>query len=215
MGHAVTDMGPSDEELDQEFLRSIDRLGVLLRGKRFVEAIEFLRSVIARQNDLEMRLVHMRNLATVLTLSGQDAESLAVMGERTDLAPDEPLVWSGLAMHLHIHACANPTAGQCNEIEVLEIIDHAVAVAERAGGAWLRDCLNDRARIAKKIGRWDVFEDSIRRILAIPEGRDVPDTAIEVDFLRKVPPGAVDPDLVERLLAKHAAAMARRNARQD
>jgi hypothetical protein len=211
----MADMGPSDEELDQEFLRSIDHLGVLLPEKRFVEAVEFLRSVIARQQDLEMRLVYMRNLATVLTLSGQDAESLAVMRERTDLAPDEPHVWCDLALHLHIHKSADSTVGQANEIEALETIDHAVAVAQRIGGTDLRSCLNDRARIAKAIGRWDVVEDSIRRVLAIPDGRGVPDAAVEVDFLRKIPPGAVDPDLIERSLKEHAAAVARRNARPD
>ena len=206
MGHAMADMAPSDDELDREFLRSIDRVGVLLRGKRFGEAVDFLRSVIARQQDLEMRLVYMDNLATVLTLSGQHAESLAVMREQVELAPDDPIVWCGLAWHLHIHYSGGSTDGQLNEKEALETMDHAIAVAERFGGTQLRHCLGDRARIAKALGRWDVVEDSIRRILAIPDGRGVPDTAVQIDFLRKIPAGAVDPELIERLRSKHAAA---------
>lgn len=210
----MADMAPSDDELDREFLRSIDRLGVLLRGKRFGEAVDFLRSVIARQQDLEMRLVYMRNLATVLTLSGKDAESLAVMRERVDLAPDEPLVWCGLARHLQVHKSADDSVGWLNEREALETIDHAVAVAQRIGGMGLRCCLSERARIAKAIGRWDVVEDSIRRILAIPDDRRVPDGPVEVDFLKRIPKGAVDLDLIERLRQRHAAQLNRRQRRK-
>lgn len=211
----MAEIGPSHDDVDREFLRSLDCLVALLREKRFVEAVEFLRSEIAAQHDPMARLDHMRNLAMVLTLSGQDAEALAVMREQVRLAPDEPIVWCGLAWHLHIHKGAGSAAGPLNENEVLETIDHAVTVAERTGGTGLRHCLSERARLAEAIERWDVVEDSIRRILAIPDGRGVPDTAVAIDFLRRIPAGAVDQDLVQRLQMKHAAAAERRSARRD
>ena len=94
-------------------------------------------------------------------------------------------------------------------------MDHAIAVAERVGGTDLRHCLSYRARIAKAVGCWDVVEDSIQRILAIPDGRGVSDTAVEMDFLRRIPAGAVDPDLMERLRRKHAAASGKHSPRQE
>jgi len=210
----MADIGPPYDDVDQEFMRSFDRLAALLREKRFAEAIEFLQSEIAQQHDPMARLDHMDNLAMVLTLSGRTAEALAVMHERVEVAPEEPVGWCALAKR-YLHYGSDSTSGEPDTKMALKTIDHAVAVAERTGGAWLRHCLNDRARIAKAIERWDVVEDSIRRILAISDGRGVPDTAIEVDFLRSVPPGAVDPELIGHLQRKHAAALGRRDIRQD
>lgn len=206
--------GQPDDADRQDYRQVFDRLAVFLRDKRFAEGAEYLRSYIARQRDPMARFEPMGDLAVVLEVNGELSESLAVMRERTELAPDEPIGWCALA-NWHVCHGADGTVNKPDGERALQVIDHAIAVAERTGGAWLRHCLNDRARIAKRVGNWSVLEDTIRRILAIPDGRNVPDTAIEVDFLRHIPPGAVDPDLVERLLAKHAAAMARRNARQD
>jgi tetratricopeptide (TPR) repeat protein len=212
--HTMADIGPPYDDVDQEFLRSFDRLAALLREKRFAEAIEFLQAEIAQQHDPMARLDHMDDLAMVLTLSGRTAEALAVMRNRVELAPDEPVGWSALAKQ-HLRYGSDSTSGEPDTKMALETIDHAVAVAERTGGTGLRHCLSDRARIAKAIERWDVVEDTIRRILAIPDGRGVPDTAVEIDFLRRIPVGAVDSDLIERLRSKHAAALQRRGARRD
>ena len=211
----MSDVDPPHDDVDREFLRSLDRLAALLRERRFVEAEEFLRSEIAAQHDPMARLDHIRNLAMVLTLSGQDAEALAVMRDRVELAPDDPIVRCGLAWHLHIHNDTDSAGGQPSRHKALETIDHAVAIAGRIGGTGLRHCLSERARIAKAIERWDVVEDTIQRILAIPDGRGVPDTAVEIDFPRRIPAGAVEPDLIERLRSKHAAALQRRCTRRD
>jgi len=211
----MADTDPPHDDETPEFLQTFDSLRVLLRERRLGEAADFLRSKIATQPDPMVRLDLMGDLAVVLTSNGQDTESLMVMRERVALAPDDALVWCGLARHLQIHKARGAPREQSDEQEALETIDHAVAVAERAGGTWLRQSLTYRARIALEIRRWDVVEDSIRRILAIPDGRGVPDSALEIKFLPSIPAGAVDPDLIERLRAKHAADAERRGTRQD
>lgn len=142
----------------------------------------------------------MGDLAMVLELNGQRAEALAVMHERIALAPDEPIGWCALANYYFRSVMAR--SDEADRKMALETIDQAVAVADRTDGAWLRHCLNDRARIARAFGRWDMVEDSVRWILAIPERRGVPVTAVEVDFLSDLPAGVIDQDLVRRLQVK-------------
>lgn len=211
----MTDIGPADDGArhgpGQPFE---DRFEALMLAKRFAEVAEALRSEIAAIRDPMARLGPMDDLAMVLELNGQPADALQVMIERVELAPDEPIGWCALANR---HFCDGicRTGDEAAMETALETIDRAVVVAERTGGAWLRHCLNDRARIASAAGRRDVLEDTIRRILTIPDGRGVPDTGIEIDFLRDLPPGAVDPELSERLQERHAAASQRRRARED
>jgi hypothetical protein len=214
VAHAMTEIGPPDDG-DQEAERAFqDRFVALVGQRRLAEAADLLRSEIAGQADPVVQLIRMGDLAMVLELNGQPADALATLHQRVEFAPDEPVGWCALA-NWHLRNDGDRTSGKPNRETALEVIDRAVAVAERTGGAWLRHCLNDRARIAKATGRWDVVEDTVRRILAIPEDRGVPDTAIEMDFLREVPPGAVDPELIRHLQGKHAAASRRRDVRQD
>jgi len=186
-----------------------------MRKKRFGEAAELLRSEIAQQSDPMARLTSLDELAMILELDGQVPESLAVMQERIELAPDEPIGWCILAKWHARNGTESSDGGSSKTSKALETIDHAIDVAERTGGAWLRHCLNDRARIATAIGRWDVVENTIRRILAIPNGRGVADTAVETDFLAKLPAGAVDADLIQHLREQHAAASERRKLREN
>jgi hypothetical protein len=182
------------------------RLSTLMRENRFSEAVELLRSKIAAESDPWAQLEHMGNLAMVLNISGRQLEAVAVMRDAAALMPDDSLSWTGLARYLlyRVDSTENDSEREALKQEVLQTIEHAVAVAERAGGIGLRNSLSDRARFARTLERWDLVEESIRRILAIPDVRDVPDAPVEVDFLRDLPAGAVDAELVERLRRKHA-----------
>jgi hypothetical protein len=209
----MANIGSSDDGTDREERVSFEkRWDMLVLERRFIEAAELLRSEIARQSNPVARGVLMGDLAVVLDLNGQPAEALAVMHERIALAPDEPIGWCALANYHFRDATARDD--ETDKKMALETIDHAVAAADRTNGAWLRHCLNDRARIAKAFGRWHVVEDSVRRILAIPNGRGVPDTAVEIDFLTDIPTGILDQELIDRLRERHAADAERRRLRR-
>lgn len=208
----MTEPDPPDDADDAYF----KRLSALMRENRFTEAVEFLRLEIARTADPWAQCEHMSHLAMVLNISGRQSEAVAVMRDQAALMPEESLSWTGLARYLlyYVDAADSESHKEALKQEMLETVEHAVAAAERAGGTGLRNSLSDRARCARALERWDLVEDSIRRILAIPDVRNVPDAPVEIDFLRDLPVGAVDPDLVERLRSKHATGPQRRNNRQ-
>src|SRR3546814_18607104 len=97
------------------------------------------------------------------------------MRERTELAPDEPIGWCALA-NWHVCHGADGTVNKPDGERALQVIDHAIAVAERTGGAWLRHSLHDRARIAKRVGNWSLLGVQNSRTLASPIARPVTPT---------------------------------------
>jgi tetratricopeptide (TPR) repeat protein len=79
--------------------------------------------------------------------------------------------------------------------EALEIVDEAIKRA-RACGNFHRNALGVKARIAEKMRRYDLIADVMKEIMTI-EYRRV-DVGVERDFVDRLPPGAIDAELVEK-----------------
>jgi hypothetical protein len=142
----------------------------------------------------------------LLVVARRESECLDAIHERISLAPDDPLPWSSLSgWHFYGHGFYD--ADQPTLHAALEAIDKAVAKA-RVKGAWLRQCLNDRARIVVGLKRWDLLAETLRAILAIESRRGVPDIRLEDDFLQRVPEDAINSDL----LAEYRSAVAAQNS---
>jgi hypothetical protein len=103
------------------------------------------------------------------------------------------LSWCALA-EVHHDAALGADALQ----RALQAIETAIAKA-RLTGAFLRYCLNDRARIAVSMSRWDLVEETLREILSsTPRPAEVTDIRLEDDFLARVPEGAIDSEVLSR-----------------
>lgn len=185
----------------------------LVKERRLAEAIGRLREWAETDNRVGARSFLLFELSSLLMVSGRDDEALAVIHERIDFAPDDPMNWCGLAgWHFYGHGAYDASVETLRA--ALEAIETAVAKA-RVHGVWLRHCLNDRCRIVVAMKRYDLLEESLREILAMPVRPGVPDTAIEADFLRQVPEGAIYRDLLARYRAALAAQEARRAERRS
>jgi len=185
----------------------------LAKERRLAEAIDRLREWVETDSRVGARSFLLFELSSLLMVSGRDDEALAVIHEHIDLEPDNPISQRGLAAwHFYGHGAYD--ASEETLTAALEAIETAVAKA-RVHGEWLRHCLNDRCRIVVAMKRYDLLEESLCEILAMPVRPGVPDTAIEDDFLRQVPEGAINGDLLARYRAALAAQEARRAKRRS
>lgn len=180
----------------------------LVRQNALREAIDLLRSWIHDERAADARLIVLAEVANLLQVAGRDEEALAAIDDLIALAPDEPIGWSRLAAwHFYCHGAYS--ANEQTLGAALSAINVAVARA-REQGSHLRYCLNERARIAVAMKNWDIVEQTLNEILAIPAGRGVPDIALEDDFLQRVPERTIDCDLLRRYRSACAAQEARR-----
>jgi hypothetical protein len=180
----------------------------LFLSQDYRDAEAVVREWLLDEADRDKRAFHLGFLEVVLIAQGQDAAALDVIHQRLRDAPDDPLEWGSLA---RFHSVRHDTTEFSPDPlrAALDAIDVAVEKARRTGH-YLRFCLNDRCRIAVAMQRWDLLDDSLRQILAIPPGRGVPDIQLEDDFLRRVPDGVIDP----KVMAAYRSAMAEQAARR-
>jgi len=203
----------SDEEWDALLAEYKRTIWPLVEVRRLAEAIDRLREWVETDNRIGARSFLLHEISSFLMVSGRDDEALAVIHERIDFAPDDPMNWCGLAgWHFYGHGFYD--ANEETLKAALAAIETAVAKA-RVHGEWHCHCLNDRCRIAVAMKRYDLLEETLREILAMPARPDVPDTQLEDDFLRRVPEGAIDRDLLARYRAALAAQEARRAKRRS
>ena len=165
----------------------------LTRSRNYGEAASLVRARVESEAKVAVRARLLQELDILLLMDGREDEALAVIHERIDLGPDDPLNWCALASWHHSLG-KSPDAPALTS--ALEAIDTAVEKARRHR-RWLRYCLNDRCRIAVTMQRYDLLAESLRAILDIPLRANLPDIWLEDDFLRRLPDGAVDPDLLE------------------
>jgi tetratricopeptide (TPR) repeat protein len=78
----------------------------------------------------------------------------------------------------------------------MRIIERAVEVALRVG-MWRRHALGEKARAALALDRPAVVEEVLRQLLALTFTRGNADCEVERDFLDRLPPGSVDPDVAQ------------------
>lgn len=204
----MTEDEMSEEEWDVFIAEHKRTIRPLLDARLFAEAIRRLREWADTERRIDVRSFLLQDLSALLMVSGREDEALAVIHERVELEPDNPISRCSLAgWHFYGHGFYD--ANKETLRAALEAIDTAVAKA-RVHGEWLRHCLNDRCRIVVAMKRYDLLEESLREILAMPVRPGVPDTQLEDDFLRQVSEGAIDGDL----LARYRAAIAEQEARR-
>lgn len=116
----------------------------------------------------------------------------AVIRKCIGLQPDDPYHWIRLAEHFHYYATDLGKA--------LEAIDTAIRKAEKQK-AFVRQAHGARIRIAVELRKYPCVEESLAALIAYRPSSNSPDVALERDFLKKIPPGAVRNDLVERYKA--------------
>jgi hypothetical protein len=81
--------------------------------------------------------------------------------------------------------------------EALGIIDKAIERA-RASGAFRRNALGVKARIAEKLQRYDLIPDILREIMTIKFAESRVDVGVERDFVDRLPAGVVDAALLQQ-----------------
>lgn len=182
----------TDEE--EEAMRArFAELRPLLDARRLEEATLLLRGWLDAETKSLVRADHLRMMQGVRVWAGDEAGARAAVEQAVEERPDDPLSWNSLASFLW-----DPRGGTEPNRTALAFADKAVAKA-RATGYMLRYCLNTRARIAVAMKRWDLLEDVLRDILAnTSRPRDVADIRLEDDFLRGIPPDALDATLLAR-----------------
>ena len=117
----------------------------------------------------------------------EDAES--VIKDWIKAAPGEPYPWLVLAEHFHYYAIDLDKA--------LETANKAVALAAH-DGSFVRQAHGTRIRIALQQRKYQDVAESLSAIIGSRSSPGAVDVAPETDFLKRIPEGAVDPELVKR-----------------
>jgi hypothetical protein len=81
--------------------------------------------------------------------------------------------------------------------EALHIAERAVETA-RASGIFRRNALGVKARIAKKLNKYELLPDILREIMTIKFTESRVDVGIERDLIERLPAGAVDQALLQQ-----------------
>jgi hypothetical protein len=97
--------------------------------------------------------------------------------------------------------------------EAMPIIDRAVAVAMGAG-LFRREALGVKARIAAELEDYAAVENVLRQIMTLAFTRGNADVGAERDFLDRLPPGSIDPE-VARAYDEYCRARGRRPTAAD
>jgi hypothetical protein len=103
--------------------------------------------------------------------------------------PSEPMPLISLAGH-KLYRDEEPE-------EAMQIIGRAVDVALRSG-TFRRLALGVKARIALRLQDYRIVEDVLRQIMDLQFTRGNADVGVERDFLDRVPPGRIDPEVARR-----------------
>jgi tetratricopeptide (TPR) repeat protein len=109
-----------------------------------------------------------------------------------EVQPDDPYHWIRLAEHYHYYATDLQKA--------LQAINTAIEKAENEK-AFVRQAHGARIRIALELQQYPLVEKSLDALIAYSPPSNSPDVALEHDFLRKIPTGAVRDELVARYKA--------------
>jgi tetratricopeptide (TPR) repeat protein len=119
-------------------------------------------------------------------------EAEAVIRECLKLQPDDPYHWIRLAEHFHYYAT--------DFAKALQAINAAIEKAEK-DRVFVRQAHSTRIRIALELKDYALVEKSLEVLTTYSPSPNKPDVALEHDFLKKIPPGAVRDDLVARYKA--------------
>lgn len=116
----------------------------------------------------------------------------ALLRRCTEIQPDDPYYPIRLAEHYYYYASDLKKA--------FEAISAAVEKAEKSR-MFVRQAHGTRIRIALDLKDYSKVEESLVVLSSYSPSPGSPDVALERDFLKKIPPGAVRDDVVARYKA--------------
>ena len=106
-----------------------------------------------------------------------------------DKHPDDLLPLNSLAF--------NKCSLQDQPEEAMPIINRALEVARRTG-TLQRYTLDNKARIALDLKRYDIVEDVLKEIMELKIDPELPDIGRERDFFDRLPPDSIDPEVARQ-----------------
>jgi len=161
-----------------------------------------LESEIQATEYVEEKVSLLSELSTQLHFQGRLEEAEAAIKTRIALQPDLPGAWIRLSLH-HLYCTENFS-------ESFRIANIAIAKAHQDGN-FLRLAHLERIRTSLKLGRFDSVQESLDFLTTYIPSRGCSDSALEGDFLKHIPPGAVDTELIQRYEEMRSAETELRN----
>src|SRR5262245_44279239 len=152
--------------------------------------------IIPAIEDKIRRETHLMKLSTLRFclahehwLRGNYELSEAVYLKMFEEDPDDPMPLIILAEH--------KLFGEDHPDEAMRIIDRAIEAAFRSG-TYRRHALGVKARIALRLADHQVLENLLRQIMELKFTRGNADIRRERDFLDRLPPGSINPEVARQ-----------------
>jgi len=171
----------------------------LVRNKRYSELRDRITELLDTESDPHLRGVLMNTLASHLHVGGMEEESLLWAKRQVEEFPEDPLAWSGLGSWYYYNPLREATSQEMNIAK--EHYETALEKA-RASNEWVCSELYTLCRLLTDMKNYEELEARMREILhelTIKRETDVPQ--FECDWLKRVPDGKIDSDLVETFWA--------------
>lgn len=176
--------------------------------KRFGELCEHIAAMLEDETDPDNRFTLMSDLATYLGFAGDADAELRWLHVLTTEFADEPMAWTRLA------GFYSPVPGQPDAEAMATALGHYRTALEKARqrGEFVRYVLADMCRLLVKQGAYEALAEHMRMLLddhREPRQWDTPQ--FEADWVKRIPEGAVDPELIAAF-ERYEALDARRRA---
>jgi len=124
---------------------------------------------------------------------GMIAEEERVLRTIAHSYADDPTALIGLASFLRSEKAQYDAA--------LAIVNEAISVA-RSQGTMIRYCYNERARVARAMNNYQLLSETLQVLLQLGPGDPRSDIGPEFDFVRDLPNGTIDADLLARYIGE-------------
>jgi hypothetical protein len=176
----------SDEDKLIEINRWIDEICRTVGETNIVRAIE-----TRMEGESDEAVLRVLNFALASEYKSRERydESEHIYGFLLSRRPDWPMPLILLAEQ-KLYCEQQPAAA-------MQFIDRAIDIAFRSA-IFRRQALGVKARIALQLGKYDIVEDVLRKLLALRLEPDTVDVGIERDFFDRLPANAIDTDLARQ-----------------
>ena len=155
------------------------------------KAIAFLRNQLAVADSEDALSFIYQTIANEHLIYGQVSDAKSAWSDVLARFPADPLSW--------IHASGFYLYEGSDHALPLSLAEKGCQVAEESG-RFVIHAHNTKCRVAKAVGDYQSMTDSINSILSYKRPAQSMDSAYECDFLVDLPDGALNSDLVRRIL---------------
>jgi tetratricopeptide (TPR) repeat protein len=173
----------------------------LRTSARTQEVVAWILKRLENIDDLASRVLLLSELAGEYSMVGDFENAERALRERIAISNDAASSWISLADH-HLYATGNLHAART-------AIERALRQALNEN-SFIRQAAGTRIRVALALRDYPYVEDTLRLLMTEAAKSSAPDTAYETDFVRRIPPGTVNTQMIENYMK-----LARRNQGQD